>query len=256
MNRLLVALVLVAGCATHEPMEYCEIDCPKPDSVVMHVEDLRQTGVHVSALYVTDLESTEPRFATVELVFDFSVGGLRVPGCPVLDPGLSMSLAGVPGRIKSPGGPYRGARWRCGDLILDLTPMKNAAAAVVEISDETGTVSYDLGDALMPRTVEPVGQPDWAFPLDHPSTFRWSPAADVALRGLISVSWDDPAEAANSSRQVPITHVDAATFTLELPKATSPTLWLIGGAYRSCGENCSVSVYASLKHTASTPSQN
>jgi hypothetical protein len=166
----------------------------------------------------------------------------------VLDPGLSLSLAGVPGRIKAFGGAYRGARWRCGDLVLEFTSMVPAPAASLLTSDETGELVFDLGDALLERTLASVSDPDWTFVDGDPATFRWSPAADVAGQTSIGVSWGEPTATVLVER--PITHVDPATFSIPLPPGAGTSLWFTVPVFRSCGESCTLSIWSQAWHTA------
>lgn len=242
MSHWAVFLALLAGCATEDEPERCEVDCPEPPAVLQHVEDLRQTRILVTA-YATQPE----KFATTTLRFDYSyVAAPKLPGCPVLDREhpLSISLTGVPGRIKTGGGAFKGARWQCGDIQLEFTPMSNAPAATILISDETGELSFDLGDALVQRSVEAVDNPDWTFVEGEPAVFRWSPASDVETPTNIRVGWD------GTYSSLPIMYYDAGKFSVPLPPGNGTALHLVEPRQRACGENCMLTTAWSLFHAA------
>ena len=239
MQWLFVVAVILGGCVTDEPdCEECE-----PATWTQHVEDLGRPEISVYATTTND--PMAPLSTTVTVGFAY-VG--RTPGCPVIDPSVTLSLAGVAGRIKSPGGAYHTAHWQCGSTELEvvLPPTVHAPTASLAITDETGELLLDLGNVLLERAVEAVNNPSWTFANDQPGTFRWSPASDVAQRSDIGMSWGETSAAVMQ----PITHLDDATFTAPLPPGASNQLWLIANDYRSCGENCKLTAIARVHHAA------
>jgi hypothetical protein len=160
-----------------------------------------------------------------------------------------MSLAGVPGHITQGGGAYRGARWQCGAISLEFTPGRHDPSATLLISDDTGELSLDLGDALVERSVEAVSDPDWTFTDGQAATFRWSPASDVAASYDIGIAWYAPSGSVLPTQ--PITHVDDRTFTVPLPPGAGTSLWFSPVIHRGCGEsNCTLNVFAAVTHPA------
>jgi hypothetical protein len=166
----------------------------------------------------------------------------------VLDPSLQMSLAGVPGQISQGGGAYRGARWQCGAILLQFAPNRYDPSATLRISDDTGELSFDLGDALVARSVEAVSDPDWTFADGQAATFRWSPASDVASSFDIGITWGAPSGSVLPTQH--ITHVDDATFTVPLPPGAGTSLWFSPLIHRGCGEGCTLNVFAAVTHPA------
>jgi hypothetical protein len=254
--HLAIALVVsvLGGCATDDSEVQCEVECPEPDLVMMHVEDMETATAVVSARTVSG-STVAPTF---HLKLDFFGATGSLPGCPVVDTGLAMTLAGVPGVVEQAGGAYRGARWQCADVILAFTPNVHAASASIVVTDDTGTIVFNLGDALVERSVEGVDHPDWMYVGNEKSaTFRWSPASDIATESTIYASWEDPTLSTGilANFAEPITHVDAATFTTKLPTRTSSTLWLTTAPYRPCGPNCAFSLISSVSHALTFPGQ-
>lgn len=243
-------ILLLGACATDDaPQEFCDSDCPEPPEVMLSLEDLKYVYVQIDADHLTDLVA--PAFTTFTLKFDPYANGGRVEGCPVIDPGLSVSIAGIPGRIKQAGGAYHGARWRCGDILLAFEPTIHAPAAKIEVTDGSETLSYDVGDALVERSVVPVDHADWALVRTVPNAFRWSPESDVANRNAVGIAWKDPWTITGFSL-TPITHVDAATFEVTLPSGPTNTLWLSTSNERACGPNCRMYVSARTHHFATS----
>lgn len=244
MSRAVLLLAILAGCATDDddPV-FCASNCPMPDNVVQDVEDLKRGNVSVSAYFSSD--STTASATTVTVGF----GGLTdVPGCPVLDAGLQISLAGVPGSIKDAGGAFKGAHWNCGNLSLAFPPMPHMPSATLVISDDSGEMSFDLGDALFARSVEAVSNSDWRFTAGQTATFRWSPEGDVANNLTFGIAWDHPDGSVLPEK--PITHVDPATFGIALPPGDGTALWFSPPLLRACGGNCSLNVFSQVTHPA------
>ncbi len=127
-----------------------------------------------------ELEVRRLHDPVIQLVLTFDPEQLG--GCAIVSPSLTASLNGGMFRIMEWGrGNYSlDNEWRsCTDPVLVLQK-RGEAPHRFQVTDDSLTITGELGDALMARDMTPVPEQPWTFARGQTVTVRWTPASDLA----------------------------------------------------------------------------
>jgi hypothetical protein len=189
----LAAVSAVCGCSD-EPTITCNDRSITAYTHTFDADDFPYAGGTPGIdLDMTDGDAPAPR--TLAVVFEpardpFADGDHSA--CPVLDDDVTASIEALTAMPGEAGG------WQChADTVIcartTLTMAISAGSrdpdATVNVIDRTGTRSIPLGDALVERTLAPVGVADWTFHANQKVTFRWTPASDLAVLTDVLVAY-------------------------------------------------------------------
>lgn len=101
--------------------------------------------------------------------------------CPVLEDEFTATLGGTAGTVSRGGWTCAGPSGMvCATPRVEFDNASRTADAQIVLTDSKQTLTLPLGDALVPRTMERLDQPDWTLQVGQPVSIRWTPGTDLA----------------------------------------------------------------------------
>lgn len=223
MRRLGVAWLLgLFGCGEHAPAAN---EC----GGMSYVPWVRETGFdQFPGLRPSIRVTTEPGKTMVsgQLFFSMQLFGLSVPirdddthYCPQQDADVTAAVGMFSTFLTVTSWsctPMRdGALCRVPEFALVLAQDYRPTEAALVLADDSTSLTYSLGDALVERTISLVGQSEWTFTANQPFSIAWSPATQMGgLRAVFVAAAGGTEHVGSASRN------SDGTIAITIPDAT------------------------------------